>query len=53
MDYDTTFRNWRWWLVLPLAVVVLPFALVDLLSVYVIHPIWNRIGDWVHRRNYV
>lgn len=53
MDFESTFLNWRWWLVLPLAVLVLPFALVDIFAYHVIKPVWVRIGEWVHRREYV
>lgn len=52
MDYEMTFRNWRWWLILPLAFVMIPFALVDMFSVYAVRPVWSRLCNWALQRKF-
>lgn len=49
MSYAKTIRNWRWWVALPVVILVLPIILIDLVSARVVAPAWGWFYEIAHQ----
>lgn len=45
MSLVNTICNWRWWVALPVAFMVLPVILVDLIIARALGPAWNWLYE--------